>query len=227
MGMSGSWMLESIERDGAALAEVAPDAPVRSCPGWAGGDLLAHVCGFAAFLPDLFAGAVPVTGPVPTPSPREAAAQWPDRLDVLLTLLNTTPAATPVPNWSVLPDVAEFWVRRTVQEFAVHRWDGGTTHAAEPEPIPAGVAADGIAEYFEAFVATGIAAGMVRRAGVTLALEITDTGDRPTWPLPAPGPETVVRGTASDLLLALWHRRSLLDHHVSGDRTVLEEWPRI
>lgn len=220
-------MLESIERDGSALGRVVPDAPVRSCPGWTGGDLLAHVCGYAMFLPDLLAGAVPVSGPVPAPSPAEAAARWPDRLAALLTLLTTTPPATPVPNWSVRPDTADFWVRRTVQEFAVHRWDAGTTHAAEPDPVPAEVAVDGIAEYFEAFAATGIAAGMVPRAEVTLALELTDTGDRLTWSLPAPGPETVVRGPASDLLLALWHRRSLLDHHVSGDRTILEQWPRI
>ena len=42
-GMPGSWMLESVERDGAARGAVAADAPVRSCPGWTGGDLLAHV----------------------------------------------------------------------------------------------------------------------------------------------------------------------------------------
>jgi uncharacterized protein (TIGR03083 family) len=225
--MSGSWMLESVERDGVALAAVVVDAPVRSCPGWTGGDLLAHVCGYAMFLPELFAGDVALSGPVPAPGPERAVAEWPARLDALLELLTTTPAATPVPNWSVQPDTAEFWIRRTVHEFAVHRWDGDTTRTAEPEPIPAGVAADGIAEYFEAFAATGIAAGRVPRAVVTMVLELTDTGDRLTWPLPNPGPETVVRGPASDLLLALWHRRSLLDHHVSGERTVLEQWPRI
>nr|WP_308259051.1 hypothetical protein [Pseudonocardia sp. H11422] len=38
---------------------------------------------------------------------------------------------------------------------------------------------------------------------------------------------TTMRGTASDLLLALWRRRDPLAHHAGGDRRVLEAWPKI
>ncbi|WP_300009068.1 maleylpyruvate isomerase family mycothiol-dependent enzyme [Pseudonocardia sp.] len=223
-------LLASIEADGHALGAAARsgrDATVRTCPDWTGADLLAHVSGFARYLAGLFAGRIPLAGPVPVVAAREAEQAWDADLAALVTLLRDTPADAPVPNWSVLPDTASFWTRRTAQELAVHRWDARTTGEDEPDPVPADIARDGIAEYFEAFAATAIAAGMAPRARATVALELTDTGDRLEHHLPDPGPATVLRGSASDLLLALWHRRDLLAHHVEGDRLVLERWPRI
>jgi hypothetical protein len=132
-----------------------------------------------------------------------------------------------VPNWSVLPDEAVYWVRRAAHEFAVHRWDAATTRDAEPDPIPVDLARDGIAEFFEAFVATAFAAGFAPPTEATLMLQLTDTGETVRQDLPDPGPETVVRGTTSELALALWHRRHPVAFHVSGDRTPLETWPHI
>lgn len=75
------------------------------------------------------------------------------------------------------------------------------------------------------FVITGIAAGMVPPAQATLVLQITDTGTRRAEHLPDPGPATTLRGTASDLMLALWRRRDPLAFHVDGPREMLERWP--
>ncbi len=223
-------LLDSVEADGHALAVAARagrDATVRSCPDWTGADLLAHTTGFARYVPGLFDGSIPLTVPVPPVAPDEADRTWDADLAALLSLLHDTPADTPVPNWSVLPDTAAFWVRRAAQEFTVHRWDAQTTGTGNPDPVPAQIARDGIAEYFEAFTATAFAAGRAPRSRATLVLELTDTGERTEHHLPDPGPETVLRGTASDLLLALWHRRDLMTHHVDGDRAVLERWPRV
>jgi len=38
---------------------------------------------------------------------------------------------------------------------------------------------------------------------------------------------TTMRGTASDLMLALWRRRDPLAFHVGGPREMLEHWPAI
>ena len=131
-----------------------------------------------------------------------------------------------MPNWAVAPQTAAFWQRRATHELTVHRWDAGTL-AGDPPPIPQDVAEDGIAEFFEVFVATGIAAGMVPPADATLVLETTDTGKRREEHLPGPGPVTTLRGTAADLMPALWHRRDPLAHRVDGPRRLLERWPSI
>jgi hypothetical protein len=109
---------------------------------------------------------------------------------------------------------------RGPQRRAVH---GG----GDPAPVEHEIVEDGIAEFFDVFVATGFAFGLVPPAQATLVLEATDTGARRVQHLPDPCPATTVRGTASDLLLAVWRRRDPLAHHVGGPRGVLESWPSI
>ena len=49
----------------------------------------------------------------------------------------------------------------------------------------------------------------------TIALEITDLHRRLSYDAPNPGPVTTIRGTASELLLALWRRQ--VRFQVDGD----------
>jgi MDMPI C-terminal domain len=107
----------------------------------------------------------------------------------------------------------------------VHRWDAETAHT--PTLTPIDLARDGIAEFFDVFVATGLAAGTVQPTAATLVLEPTDLDERIEQHLPDPGPETVLHGTTSNLLLALWHRRDPVSLHVGGDRAQLKRWPHI
>jgi hypothetical protein len=93
--------------------------------------------------------------------------------------------------------------------------------------VPADTAADGIAEYFEEFVATGFAVGFAPPAERTIVLEVTDLDHRLRYDLPRPGPVTTIRGTASDLLLALWRRHDPMRFHVDGDPEMLINWPSI
>lgn len=131
-----AWLLPHVEREGRLLADAtaaAPGSPVPICPGWLGRDLAAHVAGYSRWLRALFAGAVAVADPVPDVDPDEALHELDVDLDALVALLRDTPADAPVPNWSVRPSVAGFWL-----------------HTATPDPVSADLARDGIAEYVSA-----------------------------------------------------------------------------
>ena len=222
--------LRSIEDDGrriAAAVRADPDGRVASCPDWSGADLLAHVSGFARLVVDLCEGRADRDTEFPVVPPDEAARTFDADLGRFVAVLGGLPPDAPVPNWAAAAQTAAFWQRRAVHELAVHRWDAETIGGGDPGPVDPGVADDGIAEFFDVFVATGIAAGLVPPAAATLVLEATDTGTRREQHLPDPGPVTTLRGTASDLFLALWRRRDPLAHHVDGPRGLLERWPSI
>jgi uncharacterized protein (TIGR03083 family) len=209
------------------LTAAAPDAAVVSCPDWTGRDLRAHVVGFARYIAAIVAAGGAELPPPPPVPPDVAGPSYDADLARLLDVLRSTPADAPAHVWSTSAPVAGFWVRRVLHELAVHRWDAATLVVGTPEPIPAPVAVDGIAEFFQVFVATALARGLVPPAARTLALEITDLDRRLEYPLPDPGPVTTIRGTASDLLLALWRRHDPLSLHVDGDPAVLKAWPSI
>ena len=223
--------LASIDADGRHIAEVtraAPDRHVPSCPDWTGRDLLAHVSRSTRLLAAIVEAGGAQPAPLPDLTVDEADATYDENLQRMIATMRATPPDAPAFNWSVTAQVAGFWSRRALHELAVHRWDADTINTAEPAPVPSEVAVDGIAEFFEVFVPTGLAAGMAPPSPVTLVLEITDTGQRQEHPLPEPGgPETVLRGTASDLLLAVWRRHDPLAHHAGGDPAVLAAWPSI
>jgi uncharacterized protein (TIGR03083 family) len=210
------------------LCRAGASAAVASCPGWTGAELLAHLVAYQRWLTDLVAGAVVVDSDLPLVTDVEAADVWDAEHAAFVDLLRGLDPGAPVPNWASSPDVAEFWQRRSAQEFAVHRWDAGTTASEEPAPIPAQVSRDGIEEYFDAFVATAVAADAPHaRQLATLRFDLSDLGVVRERHVRAPGPVTVLRGTASDLLLGLWHRRDPSACVVDGDRALLADWPRI
>lgn len=222
--------IDTLAGEGARLAAGVrrdPGAPLRSCPDWTGADLLAHVCGFVRYVRGLLHDPASADRELPAVGAADADATWDDDLARLVDALRTTPPGAPAPNWAVSPDTAAFWQRRAAHELAVHRWDAETARDAEPSPIDADVAADGVDEFFDVFVATGLAAGMVPRTAATLAVELTDRGTRRTHDLPEAGPVTTIRGTAEDVLLAVWGRRPLLPLHTDGDPTILRNWPTI
>jgi uncharacterized protein (TIGR03083 family) len=222
--------LQSIEIDGGRIGELTAAAPtdlVVSCPEWTGRDLRVHVGNFARLVCDLVAARGAQPEPRPTVAGEEAVAGYDADLAGLVATLRDTDPDAPAHVWSVTPPVAGFWTRRALHELAVHRWDAETIGGAEPAPIPTDTALDGIAEYFEVFVATGLAAGMVPPSATTLVLQPTDVDQRIEHDLGEPGPVTTIRGTASDLLLALWRRRDPLSLHVGGDPAPLAGWPSI
>lgn len=222
--------LESTAADGAEIGRLArahPDRTVPTCPDWTGADLLAHLTAYTRWVTGLHAGRTGLADPLPAPDPGAAVRDWDRTLDDLLAVLRAADPDAPLPNWSTGPQTAAFWLRRSAQDVAVHRHDAGRLATDAPAPVPADVALDGIAEFGEVFVATALASGAAPPAAATIALEVTDLDRTLRWDLPDPGPVTTLRGTASDLLLALWHRRDPLDHFAGGDRGRIAAWPHV
>jgi len=192
--------LQSIDVDARRIAEAVradPNGRVASCPDWSGADLLAHVDGFARLVVALCEGRADRDTDFPKVPPEEAARTYDADLGRFVATLGALDPEKPVPNWAAVAQTAAFWQRRAVHELAVHRWDAGTICAGptgraagtvDPMPVPPDVAEDGIAEFFDVFVTTGIAFGMVPPAEATLVLEATDTGSRRVQHLPDPDP---------------------------------------
>lgn len=121
------------------------------------------------------------------------------------------------------------WLRRRVaHELTVHRWDAEAA-TGTPTAVAADVAADGIDELLDEFLALVDLGGV----GGTLHLHATDgdgewlidpTGDTVTWRHGHEKGDVAVRGATGDLLLVLWGRLPPSRVEVLGDDAVLDRW---
>jgi uncharacterized protein (TIGR03083 family) len=237
-------LLALVEDRSAALRESVagspdPDVRVPSCPDWSLRDLVEHLTEVHRF----WAAAVAV-GPSEHP-PTLAPAKDTVSADLLTQsaaatqeLIAALRAAGPAMGcwtwWgdSGVPMTSGAVARHQVQEAAVHAFDAQLATGA-PQPVPAIVALDGIAEFI------GISHGTAGPWPYEPARIGLHTAEGESWllDLKAPGsrlldgqPEKVadLHGSASNLLLAL-HRRLPLDGLRSqGDRAALENflsWP--
>ena len=238
-------LLALIDQRSAALRDAlaaAPDpsAPVPGCPEWSLRDLVAHLGrvqrGWAAVVTAADPAAMPDFG---DQEPAGDLGEWSAASTAVL--LDTLRAAGPEsPSWAWWPEEAAVHTagavaRHQVQEAAVHAYDAQET-IGKPEPLPGTVAVDGVAE----FLAVPLAAlGPWPHRPARLAFSAVDG---PTWTVdlspsgarldpPASGdPVVTVRGTASDLVLALYGRVPFDSLTIEGDATVLtelREWARI
>jgi MDMPI-like protein/mycothiol maleylpyruvate isomerase-like protein len=197
-----------VRREGAALADAAEGElarPVSSCPGW-------------------------------------SLVQWyRPGVERLAATLESTDPATPTWSWAPEKNVG-FIQRRMAQETAVHRAEADLA-AGRPARIEAALAADGVDEFFEFFLADGECTEpgesiqlLANDADASWLVTVTDGGF-------AVGSNSVtdenglgiakgstadagatVRGSASDLLLALWRRRDPAELDTEGDRRALERF---
>jgi hypothetical protein len=91
--------------------------------------------------------------------------------------LGDTDPAAPVWTFHGPDQTAGFWRRRMAQETVVHRVDAESAHG-RPGAVPAALAADGVDEALEVFLAPSLEGRPVGGHGQTLRLEAADTGDR-------------------------------------------------
>ncbi|MFC0541580.1 maleylpyruvate isomerase family mycothiol-dependent enzyme [Kutzneria chonburiensis] len=232
-------------------ADAAP--PVPSCPGWSMSDLVAHLGNVHRYLihlvehrlaapPDRVdlnvptdtrgwpvAGRTPTHGPVPT-----SLIDWfVDGAARLAELFDSRDPAEPVWTWSQDQTVG-FWARMQTIEAAVHRWDAENAIDA-PQPVDSDLAADAIEQNFTVMAPFRRARTQAPPGlGERIRLRRTDGDD--VWTVAFDGdtielidptePRHVeLRGTASDLMLFLWHRipaDELLG--VVGPRAVLDRY---
>jgi uncharacterized protein (TIGR03083 family) len=232
--------LDAIRRESElfyATAEGAdPGLGVPSCPGWTIDDLVWHlgeVHWFWATDVELRASdpqSVEQTKPV-RPSDFPGLVAWGRAQGArLLHLLDATPGDTPVWTWALneADHTVAFVRRHQVQEAAVHRWDMQLAATdTPPDPVPPDVASDSIDEFLAVTVPWGVRAD--KPLNGTVHIHCTDTEGE--WFVHADGQlerihakgDVAVRGTASDILLALYERVPLDSLDVIGHGSLARE----
>jgi uncharacterized protein (TIGR03083 family) len=248
-GTKDFW-LGALRTEGPALRAAAiaagPEARVPACPDWAVADLVRHV-GLTYRWVRSHAGRG-VTSP---PERRaadfesEIAAEfppwpaavdwWSAEFDQVVAALEALDPELPAWNWAPQAKKAGFWHRRMAHETAVHRCDAQLA-GSQLQPVETKLAADGISEVLDTWLPAGRRRGPTDRQGVVhlmatdvaqewyvrlrgAGLALLDTGtlldsdDHHT--------RTLARGTASDLLLALYGRVPFGVLEIAGDAELL------
>jgi uncharacterized protein (TIGR03083 family) len=156
----------------------------------------------------------------------------------LLEQLSSVPAHDECWSWYESGRSVGWWTRRMALEAVVHRSD---TDAAQGKQfsVSSEVAADGIDEFLDVFVAASRAAQNAP-AGPTFSFECSDRGDRWWLDLSGRGERVVgrdprqasvrIRGTAEQLLLVVWGRVPPSDAaavEVSGEVGALDRWSEL
>jgi len=154
----------------------------------------------------------------------------------LLEQLSHVPADDECWSWFTPGRRVNWWARRMALEAVVHRWDTDAAQARDFS-VAAEIAADGIDEFLDVFVAAARAAHDAPQ-GPTISLECSDRNERWWLDLSDQGQRTVsreprdalirIRGTAEHLLLMLWGRIPVdAVMGVSGDVEVLDRWSEL
>jgi len=237
--------IEIVRREGesfaAAAARTPLDATVPTCPGWTVGDLVRHLGGIHRWAATIIreARSKPFD-PFPeleaNPPPDAALLDWfHDGHAALVDALETAPADLQC--FTFLPAVSPkaMWARRQAHETGMHRADveGASGH---PRPFGIDQAVDGIEELLFGFMARP---GQKLRSAEPRVLVLEATDAATSWQVRI-GPEEPtasrlasdgdgdcrVRGSASDLFLLVWNRRSPDGLEVGGDVSLLASWRR-
>jgi predicted transcriptional regulator len=148
-----------------------------------------------------------------------------ERLQRMVDLFGSADQQQPTWTWASQQDVA-FITRHQVQEAAVHRWDAQAAAGVAVDPIAADVAADSVDEFL-VLSRPALTRGAPPMPG-TVHLHCTDVDgewfvqpDGAVERIHAKG-DVALRGSAADLLLALYRRVAIDQLDVVGDRTVGE-----
>jgi uncharacterized protein (TIGR03083 family) len=219
------------------IAEGAdPGAGVPSCPGWSIADLVWHLGEVHWFWatdvevradnPDQVEAAKP-----PRPADyAELVAFGRAQVDHLLAALDATPDDTPVWTWALNESdhTAGFVRRHQVQEAAVHRWDlQAAATSAPPDPIDPEAAADSIDEFLVITLPWSVRAD--KPIAGSVHIHCTDAAGE--WLIHADGKveavhakgDVAIRGTASDVLLAIYKRIPLDSVELIGNEELARE----
>ncbi len=215
--------VSSIHQDGELFYATAlaadPSFGVPCCPGWRIVDLVWHlgeVHWFWATGIEMRAtdpGQIELKKPT-RPRTYEGVVGWGrSQLDRILKILESTPDDAPVWTWALnASDHTVGFIRRhQVQETAVHRWDiQSAARDSAPDQIDPETASDSIDEFLT--ISLPWAVNESKPLSGSVHLHATDvTGE---WFIERDGTidrghataDVAVRGTASDLLLALYER---------------------
>ena len=183
------WLADAALLRAAALA--APQAPVPTCPGWVGRDVVDHVGEvYAHKAAVLRLGRRPAEGEWPwAPDDDTVFAWFDDRLAELLHELDAREAADPAWTFLAADHSVGFWWRRMAHETAIHRVDAEQA-AGWDAAVDAAFAADGIDEKLETYLPV-IARQQPLERSVTVVLRADDVGSG--WTVTVGDEVTIVR----------------------------------
>jgi uncharacterized protein (TIGR03083 family) len=230
----------TVASEGARVSEVAHigpmDARVPHMRRWKLTDVVAHLGGVHRWAAEIVSTRSMSVGRRRGRERGDALIAWFDEgVERLASVLAEADLDEPCPNFSPgSPNTIAFWARRQAHETTMHRWDAesavGQITAIEPM-----FATDGIDELFDTFTRTR---GRQVLAG-PIVFACADTGA--TWTMfPAEkrgridferdtvkrvgASVATVSGSAENLLLALWHRRTIAeaDLTLTGPTAVAE-----
>jgi len=246
-------MIKTIEDRSAALRAAAAgaglEARVPGCPDWSVRDLVAHLGEVQRFWAAVVS-AGPADGPpadipgdeAPAAGAAEDLMAWSAAAtEALVRALAEAGQDRPCWTWwrtTAAPATSGAVARHQVQEAGVHAFDAQDA-AGHPEPLPGTVADDGIGE----FTTVGMAAmgpwpheaGTVALApedGQCWVISLAPDGARSVPGDPGDGlsrPAARIRGTGSDIVLALYGRRARQGLIIEGDHdlaTRMLTWSR-
>lgn len=231
--------LAAIRRESDRFSVIAdsadPGRPVPGCPGWTIADLVWHLGETHWFWgTDIEQRA---TGPEEIEQAKpDRPARYGDviawgraQTDRMIALLEATPDDVPVWTWAL--DGSDrnvgFIRRHQVQEAAVHRWDIEGAATGGPRPIEPEEASDSLDEILAITLPWG--ARPENPLPGSVHIHCTDTEgewfvhpDGRVEAIHAKG-DAAIRGTASDLVLALYTRIPIGDLEVIGDASLAHE----
>jgi uncharacterized protein (TIGR03083 family) len=219
-----------------AIAERAdPTGAVPGCPGWDIGELVWHLGEVHWFWGTVVESRASSPVQIEERKPGRPATH-PDTVawgraqaDRMLELLEATPDDVTVWTWAMQEsDQNVGFVRRhQVQEAAIHRWDIERAATGSAQPIEPDVASDSIDEVLAITLPWGVRADKPMPGSVHV--HCTDVEgewfihpDGRVEAIHAKG-DAALRGTASDVLLALYTRVPLGELDVIGDESLAHE----
>ncbi|MFN8167587.1 MAG: maleylpyruvate isomerase family mycothiol-dependent enzyme [Candidatus Nanopelagicales bacterium] len=218
-------LLSSLDRDMRAFAEVLRTVDlsldVPDCPGWTIADLGRHLAEVHSWAYGIVATGSPGEPDEITTDPTALSAAYRDQAARLLDALRTTDPAAPVWTMGPPPREASFWVRRQAHETGMHLGDALRALDLDVH-IDVDVAADGVDEVVTVFFPRQVRLERIPPLAQGIRIELTDVpgtayvvaGDGTD---PDASTVATVRGSAADVLLALWHRGGIERLDVDGD----------
>jgi len=238
VGMDDDRMFAVLDASIADLAGVGVDdldRPVPACEGWDVSRLLSHVGRVHRWVIGVLEAGPGGDAPVPARRPDDVSPlDWfADGAATLRSSFDAVDLDVVYPTW-IGDQQARWWLRRQVQETAVHAWDGRDARGRGDEGLDPDVAVDGIDELLDVFLRLRFDHAAFGAAGESMHLHATDvdgewlitfeSGGVPTVRREHAKGDVAARGTASDLLLFLWSRRRPETLDVFGDATLLTRY---